>query len=155
MKLVGEDFGSWWLEILDESYAGTATTKMLLYLGDRTSAQAMDIKILKTRDRTGQVTEANSDQLVEARAHWQGILDALVVTWQAVAQEDATVPAGTFAGCFRRDTPAGFARMSVPSHAWWHAAVPLTGLVKAQGVGLPVSIELVAFGVRGARSEIQ
>src|SRR3954471_8318903 len=71
MKLVGEDLGSYWVEIVDETYLGRSGAKMLVYLGDRTNAAAIDIKILKTMDRRGKVTEVDPRE-PEARAEWQG-----------------------------------------------------------------------------------
>src|SRR5829696_5712149 len=52
MKLVGEDLGSYWLELLEETYAGRRITKLLIYFGDRT---APDIRAIKTRVGTGPV----------------------------------------------------------------------------------------------------
>jgi hypothetical protein len=156
MKLVGEDFGgATWLEILEETYRARTTTKMLVYLGDRSNAAAMEIKALKTREGSGKVIEAGASQIVAARARWQGLLDALAVVWQAAAQEDATVPAGTFSGCYRRETPPRWGPLGAASRVWWHPLVPLTGIVRAQAIDSRGTMELVAFGEHGAVSEIQ
>src|SRR3989442_199400 len=57
MKVVGEDLGAYWLELLEETYSGRRVTKMLLYIGDRTTATAMDIRALRSRIGTGPVKE--------------------------------------------------------------------------------------------------
>ena len=38
--------------------------------------------------------------------------------------------------------------------SWSHAAVPLSGLVRSQGLDKPTTMELVAFGMTGAVSEL-
>jgi hypothetical protein len=156
MKLVGDDFGgATWLELLEETYRVRTTTKILVYLGDRSNVAAMEVKAVKTKEGSGKVTEADGTQIVAARARWQGVLDALGVVWQAAAQEDVTVPAGTFSGCYRRETPPGWGPLGAASHVWWHPLVPLTGIVRAQAIDSRGTMELVAFGEHGAVSEIQ
>jgi hypothetical protein len=155
MKLVGEDLGSYWLEVTHESYLGRTLTKMLLYFGDRSSTAALDIKILRTKDRNGQVVEADGNQLVDARTRWQGLLSTLVVAWQGLPQEDTRVPAGTFSSCFLKETGPGWGLGGAASRIWSHPLVPLTGVVRAQGLDRPTTMELVAFGEHGAVSELQ
>jgi hypothetical protein len=156
LKLVGEDLGSYWLEILDESYLGQTLTKMLLYFGDRSSAAAMDIKLLRTRDAAGRVTEAvDASQLADARPRWQALFSLLTAAWQGLPQEDASVPAGTFSACYQREDGPGWILGGADSRVWFHPLVPLTGLVRAQAVSRPGTMELVAFGAHGAVSELQ
>jgi hypothetical protein len=156
MKLVGEDLGSYWLEIVDESYVGRTLTKMLLYFGDRSNAAAMDIKLLKSRNAAGQVTtEADASRLAEARTRWEPLLAMLVVTRPGLPQEDVTVPAGTFSGCYLREDGPGWILGGATTRVWLHPAVPLTALVRAQATNRPGTMELVAFGAHGAASEIQ
>jgi hypothetical protein len=38
--------------------------------------------------------------------------------------------------------------------SWSHPAVPLSGMVKSQGIDSPTTMELVAFGESGAKSEL-
>jgi hypothetical protein len=154
IKLVGEDLGSYWVEIVEETYLGRNAGKMLVYLGDRTNAAAIDIKILKTMDKRGQVSEVDP-RLPEARAAWQGFLSVLATSWQGLPQEDASVPAGAFTSCWKGIAPAGWGPFPGRSTTWWHPAVPLSGLVRTQSLDQPTSLELVAFGDRGAVSEIQ
>jgi hypothetical protein len=156
MKVVGEDFGSYWLEIAEESYLGRTLTKMLVYFGDRSSPSAIDIRILRTKDLRGEVTEASPDQLAGARTRWQGLLTTLAAAYQGLRQEDTSVPAGTFTACYLREGgPAPLAGGGATSRVWSHPMVPLTGVVRAQGLDRPMTMELVAFGEHGARSEMQ
>ena len=63
------------------------------------------------------------------------------------------LPAGTFAGCFRARTDASWGPYHSANTSWSHAAVPLSGLVKSQGIDKPTSMELVDFGLTGAVTE--
>jgi len=76
------------------------------------------------------------------------------MSWQGLPQEGATVPAGTFAGCFRARTEASWGPWHSANMSWSHPAVPLSGLVKSQGIDRPTSMELVGFGLTGATSEL-
>jgi hypothetical protein len=38
--------------------------------------------------------------------------------------------------------------------SWSHPAVPLSGMVRSEGIDKPSSMELVAFGQSGAVSEL-
>jgi hypothetical protein len=156
MKVVGEEFGSYWLEIAQESYLGRTLTKMLVYFGDRSTASTVEIRSLRTRGPTGKVAEASADDLAEARTRWQGLLATLAAAWRGLRQEDTSVPAGTFSACYLREGgPAPLADAPGASRVWSHPMVPLTGVVRAQGLDRPLTMELVAFGEHGARSEMQ
>ena len=76
------------------------------------------------------------------------------MSWQGQPQEDAVVPAGMFSGCFKMRTDASWGPWSTASMSWSHAAVPLSGLVRSQGLDKPTTMELVAFGMTGAVSEL-
>jgi hypothetical protein len=152
-KLIDEELGSWWLEIVNESYFGRTVTRLLVYLGDRQSLDVLDIKAMKLRDKDGNVTDAPPETLAMAKSLWGGLLSPLVIHWDGAAQEDVTAPAGSFAGAYKAHTPADWGPFKSESDAWSHPAVPLTGLVRSQGKDKPTRLELVAFGEKGARSE--
>jgi hypothetical protein len=81
------------------------------------------------------------------------VVSTLGMSWQGLPQEDAAVPTGAFAGCFRARTDATWGPWHSANNSWSHAAVPLSGLVKSVGVDKPTSMELVDFGLTGAASE--
>jgi hypothetical protein len=155
LKVVGEDLGAHWLEILEETYSGRRVSKMLLYIGDRTSATAMDIRALRSRIGSGPIQEATTPaELTEARATWQGVLLALVASWQGLPQEEARAPAGIFAGSYRRESEPGWGPLASKSTTWSHPTVPLWGLVKSEGIERKNRLVLVAFGEHGALGEL-
>ena len=86
---------------------------------------------------------------------YRGAVANLLVSWQGQPQEDAVVPAGTFSGCFKMRTDAQWGGWKSASMSWSHPAVPLSGMqCAAKGSTSPSSMELAAFGVTGAVSEL-
>jgi len=151
MKLVGEDLGSYWLELLEETYSGRRITKLLIYFGDRS---ALDIRAIKTRVGIGPVKEATREELGASRTTWAGILSMLAAGWEGSPQEEARAPAGIFAGAYKRQSEPGWGPQLSASTLWLHPAVPLSGLVRAQATPRKNRLELIAFGERGAVSEL-
>jgi hypothetical protein len=69
-------------------------------------------------------------------------------------QEDSEVVAGRFSGCFKARTDASYGPWHAASMSWSHPAVPISGLVRSQGIDHPTTMDLVAFGDTGATSEL-
>jgi hypothetical protein len=153
-KLVGEDLGSYWLELVEETYSGRRVTRMLVYFGDRASAATMDIRAIKTRIGKGPVKDATPDELKTSRGDWAGILSMLAVGWQGLLQEEARAPAGIFQGAYKKETEESWGPNLAKSTTWSHPVVPLSGLVRAQATERRNSLLLVSFGEKGALSEI-
>src|SRR4029078_4146266 len=82
-----------------------------------------------------------------------GILSTMIISWQGLPQESASVPAGRFDGCFKARTDAQWGPFRSVADSWSHPAVPLSGAVRSQGVDHPFTMELAAFGTSGAVSE--
>jgi hypothetical protein len=154
MKVVDHLQGVFSIEYVTEAYTGKTVTKLDLYLGDRTNPAAMDIRGVKMKDAAGTVTEVPPATLSVMRNTWKGMLDMVTVRWQGLPQENTTVPAGDFAGCYKAETEASFGPFSSKTRSWSHAIVPVSGLVRSQGIDKPTSMELVAFGEKGGVSEI-
>jgi hypothetical protein len=153
MKLVGEDLGSYWLELLEETYSGRRLTKLLVYFGDRSTAAAMDIRAIKSRVGDGPVKDATQEELGASRSDWAGILSMLAGSWQGLPQEEARAHAGIFAGSYKRESDPSWGPLRSKSTLWLHPAVPLSGLVRSQSTGKH-SLQLIAFGEKGAVSEL-
>jgi hypothetical protein len=152
-KVLSQEGEAFWLEIVTEQYAGRTLMKMLLAIPNRTDPSSMDIRAVSLKDKNGRVTNLDGPMLSLLRSSYQGVLSTLTMSWQGLPQEDATVPAGTFSGCFRAHTSAAWGPWHSENNSWSHAAVPLSGLVKSQGIDKPTSMELVDFGTTGAVSE--
>jgi hypothetical protein len=152
-KIVGEDAGAFWIETVTESYSGRTMMKMLLAIPNRTDLNGIDIRAVSIKDHNGRVQSFDGPMLALMRSTFKGTLSTLIISWQGLPQEDATVPAGTFSGCFKARTDATWGPWHSSSTSWSHPAVPLSGLVKSQGIDKPHAMELVAFGLTGAVSE--
>ena len=152
-KVLTQEGDAFWLEIVTESYTGRTMMKMLLAIPNRLDPSSIDVRAVAIKDKNGRVTNLDGPMLSLLRSSYQGALSTLVMSWQGLPQEDAAVPAGTFAGCFRARTDASWGPWHSANTSWSHAAVPLSGLVKSQGIDKPTSMELVDFGLTGAVSE--
>ncbi|HXI55808.1 MAG TPA: hypothetical protein VNO55_07100 [Polyangia bacterium] len=152
-KIVGEDAGAFWLETVTDTYTGRTAMKMLLAIPNRTDPNSIDIRAVTMKDTHGRITNFDGPMLSLIRGTLKGTLSTLSISWQGLPQEDATVPAGTFSGCFKTRTDAAWGPWHSASTSWSHSAVPLSGLVKSQGIDHGNSMELVAFGLSGAVSE--
>jgi hypothetical protein len=149
-KIVGEDGGAYWIEILHESYFGADAQKMLIAFGSRTDPSQVEIRGVVTRARQGRVDEMPPSMMPLLQSMYKGIVSSMVISWQGLPQESAAVPAGRFEGCFRARTSAQWGPWKSTADSWSHPAVPLSGIVRTQGLDRPFTMELVAFGATGA-----
>ncbi len=152
-KVLSQEGDAFWMEIVTDQYAGRTMLKMLLAISNRMDPSSIDVRAVSIKDKNGRVTSLDGPMLSLLRSSYQGALSTLVMSWQGLPQEDAAVPAGTFSGCFRARTDASWGPWHSANTSWSHAAVPLSGLVKSQGIDKPTSMELVEFGLSGATSE--
>lgn len=154
-KIVGLEGDAFWIESVREIYFGKTVTKVLVFIGDRANPQSVEIRAGRIRDRTGRVTEMSPTMLSLMRSLFATPLGVLVVSWYGQPQEDIVVPAGAFAGCFKGEKiDAMWGPLRATSLAWSHPAVPISGLVRSQGIDRPVAAELVGYGDSGATSEL-
>lgn len=152
-KVLAQEGDAFWVEVVTDTYTGRTIMKMLMAIPNRMDAGSIDIRAVSMKDRRGNVTNLEGPMLSLLRSSYQGVVSTLSVSWQGLPQEDAAVPAGSFAGCFRARTEASWGPYHSANTSWSHAAVPLSGLVKSQGIDKPTSMELVEFGLSGAVSE--
>lgn len=152
-KIIGQEGDAVWLETVHESYQGRMVTKMLASFGNRTDPGQVQILAMATKDQKGNVNELPREMMPMMQGMYKSAVSMLVINWQGLPQEAAVVPAGRFESCFKARTEAKWGPWSNVSDAWAHPAVPLSGTVRSQGVDKPFTMELVAFGTSGARSE--
>lgn len=152
-KVLAQEGDAFWLEVVTEAYSGRTIMKMLVAIPNRMDPSSIDLRAVSMKDKDGRVTNIDGPVLSMLRSSYQSTLSTLTISWQGLPQEDAAAPAGTFAGCFRARTDATWGPWHSANTSWSHAAVPLSGLVKSQGVDKPTSMELVDFGLTGATSE--
>jgi hypothetical protein len=127
---------------------------MLIELGDRKDPSTVDLKKFKQKTDNDNVNEFPDAMLGLMKSMWGPLTDALVINWQDKPQENAEAPAGTFDACDKVQGTVSFVGRSWTSTAWSHPAVPINGAVKSRGVDNPSQMDLVEFGLTGAKSEL-
>lgn len=150
--ITGQEGDAYWYEVVSQMYTGRTATRMLMSFGDRMNPDTFDIKAVRMKDTEGRITDYPPEMLGLLRSTWKGVLQGLVVRWEGLPQENASVPAGTFEGCFKGRTEASWGPYSSTSTSWSHADVPISGLVKSVGEDKKFTMDLVAFGEAGAQS---
>ena len=148
-KVVGQIGDAFWIESLHESYSGRTVTKILLSIPNRMDPASIEIRGVVMKDRNGHVQTLEGPMLSMMQGLYRGAVANLIVSWQGQPQEDASVPAGNFAGCFKVRTDAQWGAWKSSSMSWSHPAVPLSGMVRSEGIDKPSTMELVAFGMTG------
>jgi hypothetical protein len=152
-KVIGQDGNAVWLEIVNESYTGRTMQKMLVAFGDRMDPNQVEIRAVSTKDAKGRVQEMPPPVISMMQSTFRGVISTMIINWQGLPQESASVPAGRFDGCFKARTDAQWGPWRSVADSWSHPAVPLSGAVRSQGVDHPFTMELAAFGTSGAVSE--
>jgi hypothetical protein len=152
-KIIAQEGDAFWVESVIETYAGRTMMKMLLAIPDRMDPRTLDIRAVAIKDKNGRVTNLDGPMLSLMRSTFQGAVSTLIINWQGLPQEDAAAPAGKFAGCFKARTDASWGPWHSANTSWSHAAVPISGLVRSEGIDKPTTMELVDFGLTGAVSE--
>jgi hypothetical protein len=152
-KVLGQEGDAFWLETLNESYFGRTAQKMLIFFGNRMDPNQIEIRGVVTLDKNGNVNPMPPGMMPLLQSMFKGVVSSMVINWQGLPQEAAIVPAGRFEGCFRARTDAQWGPYRSMADSWRHPAVPVSGLVRSQGVDHPFTMELVAFGMTGATAD--
>jgi hypothetical protein len=153
-KLVGQEGDALWLETVHETYSGRTVSKILMAVPNRMDPASIEIRGLVMKDRNGRVNHIEGPALGMVQSLYKSAVAMLIINWQGQPQEDAAAPAGTFNGCFKVRTDAQWGAWKTAATSWSHPAVPLSGTVRSVGIDRPSTMELVAFGVTGATSEL-
>jgi hypothetical protein len=152
-KVLGEEGGAVWIETLNETYFGRTAQKMLVAFGNRMDPSQIDIRAVITLDKRGNVNPMPPAMMPLLQSTFKSAISALVINWQGLPQESTAVPAGRFDGCFRARSEAQWGPYKSTADSWRHPAVPVSGLVRSQGIDHPFTMELVAFGTTGATAD--
>ena len=153
-KVVGQVEDAFWVESVHESYTGRTVTKILMAVSNRMDPNSVSIRGVVMKDRNGHVNSFDGPMLSMMQGMYRGVVSNLFVSWQGQPQEDAIVPAGKFSGCFKVRSDVQWGPWKTASTSWAHPAIPLSGMVRSEGIDRPTNMELVAFGLSGAVSEL-
>lgn len=153
LKIVGQEGSAWWIENTAETYYGRTVTLMLADLGNRTELEQIEVVRMLSKLDDSAPSEEPPMLIGMMSSLWKPLLAQLTVRWSGASQEDAIVPAGSFAQAYRRRLTLSFAGQHRTVETWSHPAVPIHGSVKSTGVDHKAQSELIGFGT-GATSEI-
>jgi hypothetical protein len=153
-NVVGQEGNAFWIEMLQESYTSRNVTLMLVDLGDRKTPSSVDVKQMRQKSDDHAVNELPASMLSLMKPIWKPLVDTLIIDWQQKPQEAADAPAGSFDACYKVQATVAFGGKSWTSVSWSHPAVPINGAVKTRGVDNPSQMDLVGFGLTGAKSEL-
>jgi hypothetical protein len=169
-KIVAEEGGAFWFELVHDTYQGRTVEQLLVAVGDRRHPAKVELREVRKKDARGHVITLSRAQLWVARnglgpddIYWDDALAmSRIVQWSGLPQQPTVVPAGHFEGCYRRHVETPWRnRETWVQDSWSHPAVPLSGLVRmkfqdpvdGQREGRWLVSELAAYGTTGARSE--
>jgi hypothetical protein len=152
-KIVAQDGDAFWVETVLEGYTGRSMVKMLVNFGDRRDPATIDLRDVWMMDAKGRVNHVDGVSLAMVKGMMKNSLSGFTMQWQGLPQEDVTVPAGVFGGCFKGRTDVTVMGRTYSSMGWHHPEVPLSGMVKSRGIDRPTEMVLVDYGTSGAQSE--
>ena len=152
-KIIGQDGDAYWMENVTEAYTGRAIVKMLVNFGNGTDPSTIDLRDVWMMDQKGRVNHIDGATLAMVKGMMKSSLSNIVMSWEGLPQENVTVPAGSFTACFKGRSDVTVMGHTYSTTGWHHPAVPLSGMVRSQGIDRPTTMELVDFGTSGAVSE--
>lgn len=154
-KIVGEEQGALWLEIVRGAADAGTVMQLLIKLENRQNPAGLEVKAARIRMPNSQVRELRDEMLKPSADGYRKILSEIFVPALAGApQEDVTVPAATFRGAYKKQQKIETTQASSDQWVWIHPAVPISGVVKSEEVGKPNKTELLTWGPSGAKSEL-
>jgi hypothetical protein len=153
-KLVGQEAGAYWFEVVNESPYGREAAKMLVALAGGREPSSMEIRVLRVKKGNAPPVEVDPGAQPEVRAKYRAALDLFAMSVEGDEKDDVRVPGGHFIGCYRIETTGAWGPWPVAAEVCTHPSVPLSGVVRASPIGKAGLMELVAFGVTGAESEM-
>lgn len=152
MKVVGESAGAHWFEIESETYYGKSAMLYLMSFGDRKNIDTIEIKTVRQMDNDGKVQEFPPELIGMMQSIYKKNLGVLIISWENKPQEDASSPAGKFASCYKVKSDVSIMGYNSSSMSWSHPSIPLSGMVKSEGIDNKNTMVLTAFGTAGAKS---
>ncbi|MBI3200455.1 MAG: hypothetical protein HYZ29_02860 [Myxococcales bacterium] len=154
-KIVGEEQGAHWVEIVRGAAEAGTVMQLLVKLSNRSDPNSIEIKAARIRMPNSQVKELREDKLgPSADGYKRALADIFVPNLAGSPQEDVTVPAATFRGAYKRQQKMEVGQAQSDQNVWIHPAVPISGVVKSEEIGKPAKTELITWGTTGAKSEM-
>lgn len=155
MLLVRKEAGGWVIETVETDKKGKETVSQILMLGYDEAFKTNDtskfkLGWMKTRDEDGKIQTIEGEQLAMFNMIVKSTWDKLLVNIGSFTDGGSvTVPAGVFAATNFQKASVKVLGMNIETESWYHAAVPVNGVVKTQTADGKNVTELLSFGFDG------
>lgn len=149
-----EDRG-WVIETVSVDKKGAETVGQMLLSGFDAAmasgdASGIDLVWMKTLEKDGSVSQTEGPALSMIKGLMKSSWERLVVNVAAPADGGTViVPAGSFAGTSTVRSKVKIMGQTIESDSWFHAGVPVNGVVKTQTTDGKTVTELLSFGIDG------
>jgi hypothetical protein len=154
-KVVAEEDGGYWLEIVRGAANAGTVLQLLISVKNRSDPNSLDVQAARVRMPNGHVRELRGDMLrPTADGYRKALAEIFVPALAGAPQEDVTVSAGTFRGCYKRTQKVERQSKASEQTVWVHTAVPISGIVKSEETDGSAKTELLTWGTSGAKSEL-
>jgi hypothetical protein len=112
----------------------------------------IDIVWVKMKDKDGKISTVEGPILSMMKGFYKkGFTNFMVNTDGELDGGTVTVPAGTFAGCWKITTELTVFGSTYSSESWFHPDVPISGMVKSESKDNDMTTQLIDFGTTGAK----
>ncbi len=155
-SVVGAEGDAHWIQMVVEKQSRRVVMQLLLAIGNRMDPKSAKLRGVKMKAPGLGVREFRGASLAAMRKQVDVAMSELTLPGlEGLKQEKVTVPAGTFDGCYTRDSTITIAGMTSKSRQWVHPSVPVLAMVKLRSLDKDYTIELVEYGETGAKDELK
>jgi len=153
-KVIGKQGDAFWIETVLLRPGRKIITQALVAV--KGAGSPPEVRELRVKLPDHKLQEYRGRQLRSAQLMYERLVESLQVPkLGAMPREGTHVPAGDFEGCYRRHVASKFRNINADATVWTHPAVPLSGTVKSLSDNKELTVELVDFGMTGAKSALQ
>jgi hypothetical protein len=154
-KVVAEEDGGYWLEVVRGAANAGTVLQMLISIKNRSDPNSLDVHAARIRMPNGHVRELRGDMLrPTADGYRKSLAEIFAPSLAGAPQEDVSVPAGNFHGCYKRTQKVERQSKASEQTVWVHTDVPISGIVKSEETDGSGKTELLTWGTSGAKSEL-
>ncbi len=156
MAIVGKEQGGWIIETHSLTQSSESTTQMLV-LGlekvyETGTIDDLEILWVKIKPHGEAVQTIDGPMLALTKGLYKkGLAGLEVQSTMSTDTETVSVPAGNFKGTLKASSEVSFLGKKYLSDAWFHPSVPINGMVKSVSKNGDTVIELLDFGLSGAK----
>jgi len=157
ISIVGKEQGGWILETYSLTPTAEGISQMLIVgleaVAKTGSMKDIDIVWVKMKNNDQPVQKLDGVMLNMVEGFIQSSISDLVVRTQTTPEDGGTVKtlAGIFQGTTKTRGEVSFLGKKYASDSWMHPAVPINGMVKSVTAEEGQTIELLDFGLSGAK----